>query len=271
MPTTSGRVSSPLLRPAVSTACRIPRRARARRRRRHRVLAVRKGDDLIGGIAVYERDTESARPCDPVCSSSTTASSCARKPRLFLRAHLRLLRSRCARGEARARGYVRVELRTRAPFCGCRPFQARGWTRDRYTATSSARRHRGAMGADSPDSCAARRPWRAKRPRTARRRALRGVLWTARGAARPEARAALSAARRLHGLYDELRDKGLRASITRSRSGARRSLPARPARPSRDAHRRGGDERGARGRRRGRLLRWKVFEHLAGDGYSATT
>ena len=96
---------------------------------RHRVLAVRKGDDLAGGIAVYERDTRIGTTVRPrlllfynglVLREETTIYPSERTSRL--------LRVAAALAESlEHEGYVRVELRTRAPFSDARPFQARGW------------------------------------------------------------------------------------------------------------------------------------------------
>lgn len=97
---------------------------------RHRVLAVRKGEDLVGGVAVYERETRIGTTVRPrlllfynglVLRRETTTYPSERTSRL--------LRVVSALAEALEReGYIHVELRTRAPFADARPFQERGWT-----------------------------------------------------------------------------------------------------------------------------------------------
>jgi hypothetical protein len=103
---------------------------------RHRVLAVRKGDDLVGGVAVYERDTRLGTTVRPrlllfynglVLREEQTVYPSERSSRL-----LRLAAALAEKLEGE--GYAHVELRTRAPFADARPFQARGWeTRPSYS------------------------------------------------------------------------------------------------------------------------------------------
>jgi hypothetical protein len=97
---------------------------------RFRVLALRKGEELVGGIAVYETTT----PLGPRV-----------QPRLLLFYNGLVLREETSGypGERASReikvvtalvealerqGYRRVELRTRAPFADGRVFQARKWS-----------------------------------------------------------------------------------------------------------------------------------------------
>jgi hypothetical protein len=96
---------------------------------RHRVLAVRKGDDLVGGIAVYERETRLGTTVRPrlllfyngvVLRQEATAYPSERSSRL-----VRVTDALAAALEAER--YLRVELRTRAPLDDARAFQARGW------------------------------------------------------------------------------------------------------------------------------------------------
>lgn len=96
---------------------------------RHRVLGVRKGDDLVGGVAVYERDTRIGTTVRPrlllfynglVLREEKTVYPSERTSRL--------LKVAAALAEQlEDEGYVHVELRTRAPFADARPFEARGW------------------------------------------------------------------------------------------------------------------------------------------------
>ena len=97
---------------------------------RFRILALRKGDDLVGGIAVYETTTAVGRRIQPrlllyynglVLREETTVYPGERASR-----EIRVV---TALVEALEReGYRRVELRTRAPFADGRVFQARGWS-----------------------------------------------------------------------------------------------------------------------------------------------
>jgi hypothetical protein len=97
---------------------------------RFRVLAVRKGDDLAGGLAVYERTTRLGTRVQPrlllyynglVLREETTVYPAERASR-----ELRVV---TALAEALEReGYRRVELRTRAPFADGRVFQLKGWS-----------------------------------------------------------------------------------------------------------------------------------------------
>jgi hypothetical protein len=97
---------------------------------RFRVLAVRKGDELAGGLSVYE---------------TTTALGPRVQPRLLLFYNGLVLREETTvyPGERASRelrvvtaltealeqeGYRRIELRTRAPFADGRVFLARGWS-----------------------------------------------------------------------------------------------------------------------------------------------
>jgi hypothetical protein len=97
---------------------------------RHRVLAARKGDDIVGGIAVYERDTRLGTIVRPrlllfynglVLREEKTAYPSERTSRL-----LRVADALAAALEQE--GYAHLELRTRAPFVDARPFQSRGWS-----------------------------------------------------------------------------------------------------------------------------------------------
>jgi hypothetical protein len=97
---------------------------------RSRVLAVRKGDELVGGLTVYERDTPLGTTVRPrlllyynglVLREESTAYPSERASR-----SLRVAAALAAALERE--GYRRVELRTRAPFADARPFQSRGWT-----------------------------------------------------------------------------------------------------------------------------------------------
>ena len=97
---------------------------------RFRVLAARRGDELVGGIALYERPTR---------------LGVIVRPRLLLYYNGLVLREEATRypSERTARegktvdalaealeglGLRRAELRTRSGFTDARPFQARGWT-----------------------------------------------------------------------------------------------------------------------------------------------
>ena len=97
---------------------------------RFRVLAPRRGDELVGGIALYERPTR---------------LGVVVRPRLLLYYNGLVLREEATRypSERTARevktvdalaealealGFRRAELRTRGGFTDARPFQARGWT-----------------------------------------------------------------------------------------------------------------------------------------------
>jgi len=95
-----------------------------------RVLAARKGDDLVGGVAVYTRGTRLGTTVRPrlllyynglVLRDETSSYPSERTARQ--------LRVVTTLAEALEReGYRHTELRTRAAFSDARPFQARGWT-----------------------------------------------------------------------------------------------------------------------------------------------
>ena len=97
---------------------------------RARVLAVRKGDELLGGVAVYERPTRLGTLVRPrlllFYNGLVLREETSRYPSERTSRELRVV---AALAEALERpGYRRVELRTRSPFSDARPFQVRGWT-----------------------------------------------------------------------------------------------------------------------------------------------
>ena len=96
---------------------------------RARVLAVKKGDELVGGVSVYERPTRLGTTVRPrlllfynglVLREETSGYPSERSSR-----QLRVVAALAE--ELEGTGHRRVELRTRAPFADARPFLARGW------------------------------------------------------------------------------------------------------------------------------------------------
>ena len=238
---------------------------------RHRVLAVRKGDDLVGGIAVYERDTRIGTTVRPrlllfynglVLREETTAYPSERTSRL-----LRVAAALAERLEHE--GYVRVELRTRAPFADVRPFQSRGWTaRPSYSYVVSlvdieaqwlqtAQNLRRLVGRCERSGHAL-----LVDERFEEFYGLHAALHERKRAPLYLPREAFTA------FYEELRDKGLARlyhAVTPNGRVAASQLVLLGHPVTHTAAAATSAELAATGA--AAFLRWKVFEHLAGDGY----
>ena len=238
---------------------------------RHRVLAVRKGDDLVGGIAVYERDTRVGPTVRPrlllfynglVLREETTVYPSERTSRL-----LRVATALAERLEHE--GYARVELRTRAPFADARPFQARGWmTRPSYSYVVPLGDIEGQW---------ARTAQNLRRLVGRSERSGLELRVDERFEEFYELHAALHERKRaplylpldsFTGFYDELRDKGLARlyhAVTPQGRVAASQLVLLGHPVTHTAAAATSAEFAAGGA--AAFLRWKVFEHLAGDGY----
>ena len=221
---------------------------------RFRVLAVRKGDELVGGLSVYETTTPLGPRVQPrlllfynglVLREETTVYPGERASR-----ELRVV---TALAEAlEQEGYRRVELRTRAPFA-----DGRVVPRERLVGRAfvqlrrAARRPRGAVGADGAEPPPARAARRARGLHARGRPGLRRLLRAARDDARAEGRADLPAGAGVPALLRGAARARALPSVPGDcarRAGRRRA--ARPARASRDAHRLRGNRPGVRRRRR---------------------